>query len=1038
MCRNRARSLNQIANGILPHRSLKVALCTLVASIAAWLSPTNQCYGQIQLTEITRFNLTTSALTAATGTAAGAPANPNYIGNNVSAVAWNGSRLFVAGIQNGATGTNSKNSGIIEILNTSTTGVVDSSVVQYGTRFGFLPTTTNGRGYTGLAIAGDRVFAALQLDAVQPDALRGYNVTTPSSPSLLWSQSGRGGAGVAIDPGYIVSGSSQGGSGVGWATFGDGVGGSSNRRALNDPATGASIYGFSTSGTVPAGLLWNTSGFPRDITFDPSTGDVYGRSNNFVFKGVRDGVNSTSSQTNITPSLSDFSTVGQNIAFMSNTPAGKVIVFNNKDGVQNLPFANPLDPLNQYVNLVDTTGNAVSGTWNFLGGGSPTSKDGYYDFAYDTTTQTLAVADMTQGRVSIFRFGAPAPDTQLTWAADGSTNGGSGTWSTSGTTWIGAYGPSAWQPQANALFSGTATGSTVTVAAGGVSVGRGLSFTTNGYTLAPTDSTSTITLTGTTASTNNLFVNTGLTATINARVAASAGLSKSGAGTLIVGGTVTGGNVFVNDGRLAVASTGAIQPNVGAGVSVLATGTFDVTQLSGGYVAPAGTSLAGAGTVAGSVTISGSATVSPGSNLGTLTVTQGVTWASGGNYNWQMYDAAGTAGSATGWDLLSVGGVLDISSTTADKFKINLWSLSAVSPSNVNGNALNFNSASSGTWRIATATGGITNFDAGKFLINVSATNGAQGFSNALGGGTFSLARSGNDLNLVFTPGAPPVITINVASGTQTQTQAGQPLLSGTTPVQKTGAGTVVFNQANTLTGPTTVSQGTLQLATANTLSSSAVTVAAGAKLSVGPQVAAVVPALVNNGLVDVGLGGLTITTGQTAETIVAAIVAGRDGGSWNGTSGITSSAAATQSERAVGWLDNGDGSYTVAFGAAGDWNLNGVVDFDDVVQFVSANLYDTGLPATWADGDFDYNGVVDFDDVVASVSANLFDAGPYNTAPGGLSALGFGDGLAGGGIAAVPEPATWVLMALGAACAAGWRRRSFADQRLISRPAAR
>ncbi len=270
-----------------------------------------------------------------------------------------------------------------------------------------------------------------------------------------------------------------------------------------------------------------------------------------------------------------------------------------------------------------------------------------------------------------------------------------------------------------------------------------------------------------------------------------------------------------------------------------------------------------------------------------------------------------------------------------------------------------------------------------------------------------------------------PVVTINVASGTQTQTQAGFPLLSGSTPVEKTGAGILVLDQANTLTAPITVTQGTLRLATANTLSSSAVTVAAGATLTVGPQVAAVVPSLVNNGLLDVGLGGLTVTAGQTAASIVAGIMAGRTDGTWSGRSGITSSAAATQSERAVGWLDNGDGSFTVAFGAAGDWNLNGVVDFDDVVQFVSANLYDTGLPATWADGDFDYNGVVDFDDVVASVAANLFDAGPYNTGPGGLSALG-GAGLMGGsGIVAVPEPATWALVAVGALCAAAWRRHA-------------
>jgi autotransporter-associated beta strand protein len=280
--------------------------------------------------------------------------------------------------------------------------------------------------------------------------------------------------------------------------------------------------------------------------------------------------------------------------------------------------------------------------------------------------------------------------------------------------------------------------------------------------------------------------------------------------------------------------------------------------------------------------------------------------------------------------------------------------------------------------------------------------------------------------------GAPPAaVVINVPSGSQTQGQAGHPVLSGTTPVEKIGAGTAMLDQANPLSGPTTVSQGTLELARADALSSSAITVAAGATLSVGPQVAATIPSLVNNGLLDVGLGGLNVTSGQTAEGIVAAIIAGRNDGTWSGTSGITSSAAATQSERAVGWLDNGDGSFTVSFAAAGDWNVNGVVDFDDVVQFVSANLYDTGLPATWAEGDYDYNGVVDFDDVVASVSANLFDAGPYNagTPLGGL-ALPAGGGLSepnvlAGGIVAVPEPAGIILgMTAVAALAALWQTR--------------
>jgi len=109
-------------------------------------------------------------------------------------------------------------------------------------------------------------------------------------------------------------------------------------------------------------------------------------------------------------------------------------------------------------------------------------------------------------------------------------------------------------------------------------------------------------------------------------------------------------------------------------------------------------------------------------------------------------------------------------------------------------------------------------------------------------------------------------------------------------------------------------------------------------------------------------------------------------------------------------------------------------------VQFVSANLYDTGLPATWAEGDYDYNGVVDFDDVVASVSANLFDAGPYNTGiePGSLATLirgnalpmsfdgGADPNLLAGGTTAVPEPSAGVLLALavGGLVAYNLRRR--------------
>jgi autotransporter-associated beta strand protein len=274
------------------------------------------------------------------------------------------------------------------------------------------------------------------------------------------------------------------------------------------------------------------------------------------------------------------------------------------------------------------------------------------------------------------------------------------------------------------------------------------------------------------------------------------------------------------------------------------------------------------------------------------------------------------------------------------------------------------------------------------------------------------------------------VITIGIAGGSGTFAGLiANP--SGLIALVKTGTGTQELAAATTISGSTSVAQGSLVVGHANALSASAVTVAAGATLAVGPQVAAVVPSLVNNGLVDVGLGKLTITSGQTAAGIVAGIVAGRAEGTWNGTSGITSSVAAAMGDRAVGWIANGDGSFTVAFAAAGDLDINGMVDFDDVLLFVSSGRYDAGISASWAEGDYDYNGVVDFDDVLATVSTGLFDTGFYNTAPGGGQSLGLGVGFV-----AVPEPATWMLITPGVACMACWRRRDDRQRRSPTRSA--
>lgn len=248
------------------------------------------------------------------------------------------------------------------------------------------------------------------------------------------------------------------------------------------------------------------------------------------------------------------------------------------------------------------------------------------------------------------------------------------------------------------------------------------------------------------------------------------------------------------------------------------------------------------------------------------------------------------------------------------------------------------------------------------------------------------------------------VITVDVTGGVKTQSQAGHPILSGTTPLLKTGSGTLVVDRASTQRGPVTVRGGRLQIASGAGLGAGRVVPLAGGTVTVSPALKTVVGelAVLAGGLTDVGTASMTVSAGLSRDDLLAALAAGRSGGSWTGTTGIISSvAAASGGSRTVGWLEHGDGSVTFAYAAAGDTNLDWSVDILDIANTLAGGKFNSGLSASWSEGDFNYDGVFDTLDIADLMATGLSAGEAYN--PGSPSA----------GVAAVAEPPAAQLVAM-------------------------
>ena len=374
---------------------------------------------------------------------------------------------------------------------------------------------------------------------------------------------------------------------------------------------------------------------------------------------------------------------------------------------------------------------------------------------------------------------------------------------------------------------------------------------------------------------------------------------------------------------------------------------------------------------------------------------------------------------------------------------------------------------------------------------NLSGNNTLAGTITAnVGGGVYQIQSDAGTLTLsgsAVSATAPGVALQAGATGPRTFTLqgAGDGVVagkiqngSGAVALTKAGPGTWTLAGANTYTGPTTVTAGTLRLtgslagspvsitgvstfeaaSATQALRSAAVTAGGTLRLTPSPgnpsqltigdgthtfADAATSALSITGGTIDVSNNALVIrfapgSDAPAATAIRGYIVSARNGpaADWQGP-GITSAdAIGDPKNRAVGYAPSSpllgtaggvfmgqpvDGaSLLVRTTLPGDATLDGRVDFNDLVHLAQHYNAPADNATGWLDGDFDYSGAVDFNDLVR-LAQNYNAALPAATAIPGAPA-GFQSDLVAA--AAVPEPGPALTALALEGCLAARRRR--------------
>ena len=313
---------------------------------------------------------------------------------------------------------------------------------------------------------------------------------------------------------------------------------------------------------------------------------------------------------------------------------------------------------------------------------------------------------------------------------------------------------------------------------------------------------------------------------------------------------------------------------------------------------------------------------------------------------------------------------------------------------------------------------------------------GSTAIEGTAGNDTYYIRVNGSNLE-VFTSATPtgtpifsaplidvPGLTINGAAGNDTVEVAGalpfKVAFNGGTGTDRLilSAGSHKFTSdsaaADSVEEIVAAGSGRVEIAAAQNLTS--LTVRDSGKVDVtAPGVSTDALAIAGQGVLDLHEQDLVVhATAATRDAVLAAVSgfvrSARNGtnGRWTGP-GLTSTTAIANPMTGLAPGTVGD-DVVVKYTYNGDANLDGRINSDDYFRIDSGFLAQPASPG-YRDGDFNYDGRINSDDYFLIDSAFLGQGAPLNASP--LN------------VAAVPEPGTFSLLAIGAGVIATLRRRS-------------